>query len=333
MRKELLWAGIIGITFGLIIGFGAWRVHSSISHKNKEVTKSDSSIGNNQTKITINKPENFDVVTATPGIISGITKPATWIIVSGESGDYFTKSMDDGTFSLNIDYSAGINNIKVTSVETSGSISSQQVLVVYSASFQNSLPEQNSSTNEADLNKVVALKIARAEKPPKAYIGTVTDIADSTIQIRTSDSQIQQIATNKNDVAVVNIKGTSNKNVKLADVAIGDFIIAMGYVDGNNVLDAQRILIADSPSETKISVSLAKVSANGKKTISLTPVAGGDSIMATPDKNTDIEILSKGKMKSTAMANISVSDLVILVSDITGTPAITRSMFDLGSGQ
>jgi hypothetical protein len=326
MRKELVWAGVIGISFGLVIAFGAWRVRSSVVSKEKPIPTSTPQVGVGKNRITIDSPRNLDVIVASPFTVSGITKPLTWVVISSENVDYLTQSADNGTFSVDVKPEAGINHIKVTSVNVQGDESSQEIVAVYSPSFQTDAP---AITEGSETDKTVALKISQAENPPKAYIGTVTDISDSTIQIKSADSQIQQIATDKFDVAVVNAKGTTNKAVKLVDVAIGDYIVAMGYVDGNDVLDVKRILVTDSSAETKISVSIQKVDSVTKKSLTVTPAAGGEVYTVTPDKNADIMSFSDGKVKDISLTDIEKSDTIIMVSNITGTPSVSRSIFNI----
>lgn len=320
MKKELLWVGIIGITFGLIIGFGVWRIKSALPSKEQAKPTSTPLAKSGQLKIAIDKPENFSVSTDSPITVSGITKTLTWVVVSTGNKDYLVKSQADGSFSVDVEIDSGINFIKTISVEGSESIQ-QKVLVIYSPSFQTMAPsaspkaDSSESSADAEIKKAVALKLSQVENSPKAYIGTVTDIADSTIQIKSMDSQIQQIETGKYEVGVVNTKGSVNKNVKVSDIAIGDFIVAMGYVDGNDVLDVTRILVANVPAETQISVSTKKVSKVSTKSLTL---ESDETI--TPGKNIFI---------NAPLSTFSVSDPVIVVSDITGSPSIVRSLFNL----
>lgn len=319
-----MWAGIIGVSFGLVIAFGAWRVRSSVVRSDTPVATATPRVGVEKNRITIDKPRDFDVITASSYTVSGITKSSSWVVVSVGNTDYFTQSATDGSFSVEIEPEAGINKIKATSINDQGDSSSQEVLAVYSSSFQSEPTEDSESS---DVDSEVLQKIAEAENPPKAYIGTVTDIADSTIQIKSVDSQIQQIATDKFDVAVVNAKDSTSKVIKLTDIAIGDYIIAMGYVDGNDVLDAKRILVSSAVADTKITVSIQKVESVDKKFLTVTPPSGGEETTFTPDKNTEIISVSEKGLKNIKMSDISASDTVITVLDTTGTPAISRAVF------
>jgi hypothetical protein len=336
MRKELLWAGIIGISFGLIIGFGTWRVKTSMRPKaNSTPIPTPQSVG--KFKITLDKPEDGDVVTGTPITVTGITKPLVWLTFSGENGDYVTESGNDGVFSQAVDLASGVNQINITDLDSSGNQISQKVLVVYSASFQEATPSaapvSSSGTTSADINQEVAEKVALASNQPKAYIGTVTDIADSTIQIKTTDSQIEQIAIGGTGITVVNTQGTTNKNLKLTDIAIGDFIVAMGYVNEKSVLSAQRILVTDPVTPKSISVSLSKAIDSTKKILDVTGVKDGQKVTITPDKNTGVESFVSGKTKAIKLTDIKSNDLIITIEDTTVNPPLIRSIFDLEQPQ
>jgi hypothetical protein len=191
-------------------------------------------------KITLDKPENEDVVTTDSITVSGITKPKSTVIISAEEDDYITQSNDQGLFSDEVDLTSGVNQIRVTAFDETSTQSTQKVLVVYSSAFEEKGED----------------RIEKAANKPKAYLGTVTDITDSTIQVRTMSSEIRQISTSP-EVVVVKTD-PSNKVVKLEDIAIGDFIVAMGYKNGNQVLSSQRILITPAVTEPTITIAKGK---------------------------------------------------------------------------
>ena len=109
---------------------------------------------------------------------------------------------------------------------------------------------QSPTTNENIRDKVQE-KLNVSSKIPSAYIGTVTDKAESTLQLdkfalakQTGDSgEIEQVSTT-DDTKFISI-GKTNKTIGFTDVAIGDFIVAMGYKNGNGVLASKRILVIE----------------------------------------------------------------------------------------
>jgi len=329
MRKELFWAGIIGISFGLIIAFGAWR----ITLTNSTVTQTPSPTPRPHTsefKITLDKPEDKDVVTESHVTVSGITKALTWITVSGEKGDYIVQSDESGVFSQDVDLTGGVNQIKVTAFDPQGTQSIQKVLVVYSSTFVAATvptPTPGDNSTESAIRANVQQKVLAAMNKPKAYLGVVTDIADSTIQIKTNEGEIKQISTVNGNVSVINVKGTNNKTVKITDIAIGDYIVAMGYVNSSSVLSAQRILITDPVTDPKIDSFYGKVSDASKKTITVSGIKNGQSTVVTPGTKTIIEAFASGKFVTTKLSNIGSGDSVIYTTDSsTNTPTV-RSIF------
>lgn len=330
MRKEIFWVAGIGIIIGLIFAFGVYRINSAIPKSTPEPTPNQAN-GNQEFTITLDKPENGDVITENLVTVSGITKPQSFAVISGESGDYILQTDSTGAFSQSVDLTPGVNQIKITAFDSSGTQSTQKVLIVYSSSFQTQtvIPTSSSSTSESDIRARVEQKVQEALNRPKAYLGTVTDIADSTIQIKSGESQIQQISTDSDNITVVNQAGTNNKTIKLADIAIGDFIVAMGYVNSNSVLTAQRILVTDPVTEPKINAIMAKVSDTSKKSLDVSQMPNGNPDTVTPGKNTDIVSFDSNKNPAIKFAAISQGDTVIYVLDATGTPSIVRSIFQL----
>lgn len=328
MRKEIIWVIGVGIVIGLIFAFGVYRINSSLPKPTPSATPNPVG-GPQEFTITLDKPDNGDVITENSVTVTGITKSQSYVVLSGESGDYISQTDATGIFSQDVVLTAGVNQIKVTAFDTTGTQSSQKVIVVYSSSFQvQTIPTPDAnSTSESDIRARVEQKVAAALNQPKAYLGTVTDISDSTIQIKDAASQIEQVSTGSDSITVVNQIGTNNKTIKLTDIAIGDFIVAMGYVNSNAVLTAQRILVTNPITEPKINVYMANVTDTSKKSLDVTQLPNGNRDTVTPDKNTDIESYSNGKSSVAKFASITEGDKIIYILDSTGTPAVVRSIF------
>ncbi len=331
MRKELVWVAVIGISFGLIIAFGVYRINASIKPNLPALQNSPKpKEAGSEFKIALNKPENGDVLTQDSVTVSGITKALAWITVSGESGDYIIQSDEKGLFSQEVKLTSGINQIKLTAFDPQGLKSIEKVLVIYSSAFQEksfATPAPQTASGESGVRDKVAQKVAEALNKPKAFVGVVTDIADSTIQIKSLESEIKQISTADEAITVVNSKGTTSKIVKLTDIAIGDFIVAMGYVNSNSVLLAQRILITDPISEPKINASLGKVTETTKKVMTIASLKDSQNSEISPDSKTAFERLLSGKAERAKLTDVTQGDLIIYVSATGEDSDKIRSVF------
>ena len=296
MRKEVIWAVVAGITFGLVIAFGVMRVNSTLKPKGESTQASPTPQATpGEFRITLDKPENEDVITSDSVTVSGLTKPESIVVISGEEADYITKSNSQGLFSDEVTLISGVNQIKITAFGEGNSQSTQKVLVVYSSAFE---------IKEGD-------RLEQAANKPKAYLGTVTDITGSTIQVRTMVSEIRQISTSE-DIDVVKTFPTS-KAVKLTDIAIGDFIVAMGYKNGNQVLSAQRILITPAVTEPAITVAIE---------------TGAD---VTPTKTTVVLLFKDGQVTKSKASAIEDGAQVISVTKVVNDKPSIRTVFVLPS--
>jgi hypothetical protein len=331
MSKELFWAGLIGITFGLIIAFGVWRVNSTL--KPSSPTANGTPVPEkpvNEFKITLDKPAQNDVVTEANLIVSGITKPNTVITVSGAETDYATQTDTSGAFSQEVVLISGVNQIKVTAFDPEGNQSVEKILVVYSSAFElkstEATPEPD-ATGDAEIRQKVQEKVQATLFKPKAYLGSVTDIAESTIQIKSSSGEIKQISTAEGEVAVINATGQTSKTVKLTDIAIGDFIVAMGYMNGNSVLKAQRILITLPVTDPQVEASYGKITEAALKTLTVQKIKTEDQEELTPDSSTDIYSVEAGESSIIKMSAIEEESQIMYVKSTEDDEETLRTLF------
>ncbi|MDO8641570.1 MAG: hypothetical protein Q7R33_08560 [Nitrosarchaeum sp.] len=262
MRKEIFFAILAGGAFGLLIAYGAWKLNSSLKPKptnqasataNPKITTIPTST---DFKIILTKPNNLSVLTESPTILSGVTNPDSYVIVSNEISDTITNASSSGAFNIDVELDGGINQIVITAFNADGNSTSANLQIVYSGQFK--------STDGL------------------AYTGVVTDITDSIIQIKNENGDIQQISGDK-DADYIKLTNNTSKVITAADVAIGDYLVAMGAKNTNNILDSTRILITDALVKTNRKAFLGNVtdsSAVGKlimmnnktnETITVTP--------------------------------------------------------------
>ena len=114
-------------------------------------------------------------------------------------------------------------------------------------------------------------------------MGSITDISQNSIQIKDGKGEIKLISFNSENIIVVN---TIKKSVvvKSNDLAIGDYIISMGYVNEKSVLEAKRILITLPTEKTKRSIGLGTISILSKKEITIKDKNGNEITVKFPAK-------------------------------------------------
>ncbi len=234
MRKEVIFAIFAGISIGLIFAFGAWKVAKILKPKPIVVTKKETPQTLIKTHLVIDNYKDFDVVTEDP-TIKGISTPNSDIFISTSEQDFYTKSNAGGEFELKISLPAGLSELVVTDTSTS---LSQKLNLVYSTEVSDSTA---------------------------AYVGTITDISSGTIQVKSINGSILQISTNTETAFVNSLK--KGIEVKESDLAIGDFIVAIGTQLKNKVMNSERILITSPTAANNIKVTKIKIEKLTKTTI------------------------------------------------------------------
>ncbi len=312
MRKEVVFAIFAGCTLGLIIAFGAWRANIALSTKgnSNNIDKPKATIlPTGELRVVIAKPSEQEVLTSSPVVISGITTNKAQILVSGEDSDTFDVASSSGSFDTSIDLVGGINQIKVFAFNDSNQITNANLLLVYSSSFSKQISTTaNSASGSADsiLNKVNE-KVKEAASLATSYIGTVTDISDSGIQIKTKKSEIQQISPNKDDITYIKTTNGITKEIKSTDLAIGDFIVAMGTKNGNSILHASRILVTDAVKDDAKTAIIGNISDTGRGQVTV-----GD-LNIIPDDSITITTGDNVKTKVTRFSSLDTGWKIIAV--------------------
>ena len=316
MRKEVLYALIAGAFMGIVIAFGVWRANSAFKpNGNKTSENTPTTTPLPQFGITVAKPDNLSVITESPTVISGITLADSWVVISLNENDYIFKSKEDGSFSQEVNLEGGINQLQISVLGSEGEVAGNKLTLVYSTEFLSSkpTPDKQNATEGSEIRQKVIEKVEQALKNPRALLGVITDISTNTLQIKTSSGEIQQMSV-LSDATIVKVAKVA-KEVKFSDIAIGDFVVGMGYKNENNILEAGRVLITEQPEEFSVKVAIGKVSSVDKKTITILPLTQGDEFKAAIATGTYFSTPKNGKITKIAIADISKDDLVIVVAE------------------
>lgn len=269
MRKEVLIAIIAGIVFGAAVAFGIWRANIAFNPNSKNSTKPSDykkeNTANNEFGLTIANVEENDIATQSPFELNGITQANSWIVISSEEDDSVIQSDENGEFASSFEPVGGINTVMLAAFSHTGASIYKNTTIIYSTKFEKRVTslEESSETEEATpesdaVRERVKQKIAEAQNKPLAYLGSITDIVETTIQIKNGNEEIKQVSVNEEDTDFVQL-GKETKTLSFSDVAIGDFIVAMGYKDENDVLETSRVLVTQSPQEQTRKIIYGKV--------------------------------------------------------------------------
>jgi hypothetical protein len=144
MRKEVIFAIILGFALGLIITLGIWQANKAIKNQQIQNTNTGESVLPTQTdnptnkvvpfSLTIVKPEDESLSSTATTTVSGSTEPGTQIVVIGEKSEEIIEADENGVFSTEIGLVSGTNEITVTAYSNNGDEATKSILVVYSTS-------------------------------------------------------------------------------------------------------------------------------------------------------------------------------------------------------
>lgn len=319
MRKEVLFAIMAGVLFGLVTAFGIWRANIAIkvapgevSTSNTKSSKSEDLIKKDNTQITLAKPEKNGVLGEETTIISGLTKPNSSVVISSEDEDFIIKTDINGAFEQEIKLIPGVNQTLINAY-SDNQLYKDNLIVVYSTEFFKQLKsppnskDENRNVNEDEENRATSAsdiipekvqeKLKMAKNKPKALMGTITDITKEALEIKNSDEEIKQIAISTENISYVDIK-KGTKKVSFEDLAIGDFVVAMGFQNENSTLEAKRILVTSPPDplSRQIIFAIIKDFQKKKATIKSLEQQEFELVFGKRWKGPEINELSKGNL-------------------------------------
>lgn len=171
---------------------------------------------------------------------------------------------------------------------------------------------QDEATDEADtVREKVKQKVEYVRKNPKAYIGAVTDKTEDTIQIKSDSGEILQVSVNE-ETSFVKL-GKVPTRVKFTDLAIGDFIVAMGFRDTSGVLSGKRILLTSPATFAPRQIAMGEVTSVKKGAISLQDKLKGEELLIEPAKNNLVTLAADNKVAKINFSEIHQGDRIIAV--------------------
>ncbi len=136
MRKEVIFALILGSLLGGIILYGIKLANNAASLSNQGEPQEDNRVVTNPTPkiqdgISIITPEDHAVVFESLLPVKGTSKPGSTIVIVSDDDEKIIESDENGNFETEIDLVGGENNILFGSYSSDTFIASASVQIIY----------------------------------------------------------------------------------------------------------------------------------------------------------------------------------------------------------
>ena len=138
--------------------------------------------------------------------------------------------------------------------------------LTFQAKAQSPTPEATAAAEEDLEDKIEGIREAVKEKVAekneeiglggkRAFAGAISDISNNTITLETENGKKQAQTTDETTFVDEN-----RKEISLEDLVIESYIIALGYLEGEDLLDTRRVVISEEPEPIELIAVYGKVS-------------------------------------------------------------------------
>lgn len=153
MKKEVLIAVLIGLSMGLIITYGIYRVQSSlnqppvtdvaeVTNKNEATDSADTA-----TVLSVHNPSPGTIQTETTTTVTGTTHANVHVVLFVNEEDYIIVSDDSGNFTFDIELDRGTNVLSTHVIDDLGQTAMEERVVVVTDIYEQEAT--NSATTSA----------------------------------------------------------------------------------------------------------------------------------------------------------------------------------------
>lgn len=132
MRKEVLFAIILGVGLGVALAFGIWRANLALTPREEQTQNNPpTSTPEDFSELIITDPEDQTVVEHDKVNVRGAATPGAMLVILASGGEYILEADKEGSFEQEVKLVPGPNEIKVTSLDTDGNTTEERLVVVY----------------------------------------------------------------------------------------------------------------------------------------------------------------------------------------------------------
>lgn len=141
MRKEVVFAIILGISLGLILAFGVYQANKATNTAPKVAQNSNNPTPSttplpNDSLLNVVAPQDGQIYNSAIATVSGSTRADNMLTIISENDELFVKPNADGTFESEVNLDSGLNTIKVTALTPQGQKQEVDLKVVFTTAVK-----------------------------------------------------------------------------------------------------------------------------------------------------------------------------------------------------
>lgn len=181
-------------------------------------------------------------------------------------------------------------------------------------------PSTQSSTDVRDNVRKTIENLVK--KKPKAVIGTLSNVSDSTLRIKDEEGKESMVATGE-QTSYFRITDGKKTEIKFEDLVLSNFTVSMGYKNGNEILAALRVITYDENPIFLGTSLLGTVTANNKGTLTIQLVKKNTTWTVKTTNKTQITTKQEDGIEPTKIGNIETGDRIVATGSIDPKDAAT----------
>lgn len=166
-------------------------------------------------------------------------------------------------------------------------------------------------------------RIEELTRKPRAFVGKIVDLPDSIIEIETANDQMRQVKTDE-DTVFIGVTAGVRRTIKFSDLAVGDWVIAMGYLGDNQVLNARRVITTSTSPLTIRRAVYGIVEDEEGNVFTIKHPKTGETWTVESDSATQVTTKSDTRIVRGKLGDIEIGDRIIAA----GTPAEAGNTID-----
>jgi hypothetical protein len=294
MRKEQLIAIILGSLLGVTVAFILWKLPRQNNTPAKggpqEISQKSDGTMTTGTDFSIVSPSQNSVAREETLEIKGFARAGATVVSISEK-TALAKASSAGEFSIDASLIPGINTVRLWSFEKDAEPKLTETTLIYST--------------QLDLDEL--------SRDAVAMMGAITDIASDTLQVRTQDGEIEQLSISS-DTTYGSVVNTS-KEIGFSDLAIGDFVAALGAKNGDNVMVVKRILVTTQKKPQEIGVIAGTVKALSSSEFLVQTFGSVEEVSIDAKSGVKVYSAKEEEIAITRLLNAKEDDQIVIIGD------------------